>query len=236
KMSWDWSAAGDRKRPASKYPSGLPRYDWQKGAFTWGRWVKPTYAWYNGYTRRHLLGDRINLKGVTVLTRPEGSPGDKTARIYPFKVHDAVQGADAEYNYLLVPHLWTDGGFWKTADWQRSFIQGMKAAGLKYSGKYKWVKTRMYWVLAHQVGPAETALSCAQCHPILHRSPEKGCARCHDEMRGQKYVDLIRRGLSPAWVKKAPLRVRKTVIGTDWLDFKALGYKGDPIEHGGRGD
>jgi hypothetical protein len=40
----------------------------------------------------------------------------------------------------------------------------MKAAGLKYSGKIKFVNTKMYWRINHEVVPKQKALSCTNCH------------------------------------------------------------------------
>ena len=63
----------------------------------------------------------------------------------------------------------------------------MEEAGLKYSGKIKFVETKMYWRLNHEVVPKNDALSCTDCH---------------------------------RW--------------DGVMDFKSLGYKGDPATMGGR--
>ena len=69
---------------------------------------------------------------------------------------------DSKHNYLIVPHLW--GGYWKDFDWNKAAAEGMKIAGLEYSGKYGWVQTEMYWGLDHMVSPKEEALKCSNCH------------------------------------------------------------------------
>ncbi len=40
----------------------------------------------------------------------------------------------------------------------------MAEAGLKYSGKVAFVKTRMYWRINHEVVPSNQALTCTHCH------------------------------------------------------------------------
>lgn len=74
--------------------------------------------------------------------------------------------------YLMVPHLFPKAkhdttAFWKHLDWQKAYTTGMQAAHLPYSGKYKWINTRMYWGIEHEVMPADMALSCVQCHESL---------------------------------------------------------------------
>jgi octaheme c-type cytochrome (tetrathionate reductase family) len=212
KVHWDWSTAGQDK-PAAKDAKGLPTYNKKKGSFQWAESAKPDYLWYNGTVKRHLLGDRIDPKGVTELTKPVGSHDDPTARIYPFKVHRGRQIADAVNRYLIAPKLW--GGYWKHWDWDKAAKEGMAQAGLAYSGKYEFVDTVMYWGLTHEVTPADQALSCAACHKALTKDP--GCLRCHQAAPGAEP--------EKPWAKEKR---------RDYLDFKALGYPGDPLETGGR--
>ena len=40
----------------------------------------------------------------------------------------------------------------------------MKEAGLKYSGKIKFVNTLMHWPINHGVVPKQESLSCTHCH------------------------------------------------------------------------
>jgi hypothetical protein len=98
---------------------------------------------------------------------------------------EGKQPYDSKYNYLVTPQ--TFGGYWKHMDWQKGITDGMKASGLKYSGKYGFVQTKMYWRINHMVVPKASALTCDNCHS------EKGR-----------------------------------------LDWKALGYTGDPMKVGGR--
>jgi hypothetical protein len=83
-------------------------------------------------------------QGPINITEPVGSINDPNSKISPFKIMAGVQAVDAEYEYLLVPHLFPRDkedktAYWKHRDWQKSFADGMKAAGMKYSGKYEWI-------------------------------------------------------------------------------------------------
>lgn len=184
-MFWDWSRAGKDTHVSEKDPYCITLYKKKKGLLIKRKNVHPVYAWYNGTFRRYLAGDPVNLQGVTDLNSPVGEISDPRAKITPYKLYQAVQPADGVYGYLIVPNLW--GGFWKHFDWNQAAKVGMKAAGLKYSGKVVFVKTRMYWRINHGVVPKGQALSCTDCH-------------------------------RPDGV----------------MDFKALGYKGDPAVTGAR--
>ncbi len=190
KIFWDWSTAGqDGKQPKDKY--GKPTYVKKKGSFQWKEAVKPTYQWYNGTVKRYLLGDPINENGTTDLTSPMGSFDDPAARIYPFKVHRGKQISDAVYKYLIAPQLW--GGYWEHWDWDKASRDGMKSAGLAYSGEYEFVETTMYWGLTHEVVPKEQALSCAECHASLAKAPY--CGKCHHERPDVNFKDLVHKGI-----------------------------------------
>jgi octaheme c-type cytochrome (tetrathionate reductase family) len=229
KVSGDWSEAGkDIKSKKDKH--GMPTYMKKKGRFKWEEAVKPTYQWYNGTVQRYLLGDHINKKGVTALTKPVGSIHDPSARIYPFKIHRGKQPSDAVYNYLLAPKLW--GGFWKDWDWNKAFENGMKSAGLKYSGKYEFVETVMYWGLTHEVLPKESALSCAECHSSLTKAPY--CGKCHTKRPGVNFKELVHKGVNFKFLADIGRDVKDLIGKTNYIDYKALGYAGDPIETGGR--
>jgi octaheme c-type cytochrome (tetrathionate reductase family) len=229
KVSWDWSTAGqDIKKPKDKY--GKPVYVKKKGSFEWQQTAKPAYYWYNGTVKRYILGDRINKSGVTELTKPMGNPGDPASKIYPFKQHRGRQISDAVYKYLIAPKLWK--GYWKHWDWDKAAAAGMKAAGLKYSGKYEFVDTIMYWGLTHEVLPKEQALSCAQCHTALSTAPY--CGKCHQERMGVDFKTLSTRGTDFESLFAKGEDVEALIEKSNYIDFKMLGYSGDPINTGGR--
>jgi octaheme c-type cytochrome (tetrathionate reductase family) len=232
KTYWDWSTAGDIERQVKRDEDGMPDYAWEAGDFSWGREIKPVYAWYNGKVKRHLLGDQINSEGVTNLNEPAGDIRDRESKIYPFKIMGGTQAADAKYNYLLVPHLEGVDGFWQTLDWQRSFASGAAASGLAYSGEYKWVETAMYLSLNHEVLPKVFALSCVQCHESLRN--RLSCGRCHQDKRGVDFRELAFSGIDEKLIHLTRKADRSQINETDWLNFKDLGYQGDPILYGGR--
>jgi octaheme c-type cytochrome (tetrathionate reductase family) len=231
KIFWDWSTAGqDCKLSKDKY--GKPVYDKKKGTFKWKEAVKPTYQWYNGTVKRYILGDRINENGMTDLTRPVGDIKDPASRIYPFKVHKGKQISDAVYKYLIAPQLWE--GYWKHWDWDKASRHGMMSAGLAYSGKYEFVDTTMYWGLTHEVVPKEQALSCAECHASLSKAPY--CGKCHQERADVSFKDLVHKGVDFKFLAERGRDVAELIGKTNYIDYKALGYKDDPIVTGGRFD
>jgi len=162
KMHWDWSTAGqDREVTLDEF--GKPTYAKKKGSFVWDKNVIPTYAWYSGKSTHMLVGDKVNLNAMNSITKPIGSRDDPESKIYPFKVHTAMQIADAKNKYLLPTHLF-GGGYWSHFDWDKSVAAGADAYGLDYSGEYTFVETEMYWKINHMVAPKEEALKCSVCH------------------------------------------------------------------------
>ncbi len=237
KTWWDWSKAGDKSRKGNLDENGMPDYHWKKGEMGWSINAKPDYAWYNGYSKQMMLGDKIDPKAPHInLTAPVGSILDSQARITPFKIMKGVQPVDSEYNYLLVPHLFPENkndtsAYWKTTNWDKSLAYGMKKAGLDYSGKYKWVETWMYWRVNHEVLPAEYALKCNQCHTSL--KSEQTCKRCHSDNRYKEYAPLAKKNPDFSYLEEKGYNTNY-LKGSEYLNFKELGYKGDPIIHGGR--
>ncbi len=253
KTWWDWSEAGDKEREPVKDKYEMLDYNWQKGVFEWKESKKPSYAWYNGYMERVLIGDKIDNQGfksgnqlsktekqslpITDITRPVGSFKDPSSRIYPFKIMDGIQPIDAQNRYLLVPHLFPvspedDSAYWKHLDWEKAFVTGMQSVNLPYSGSYEWVRTNMYWGVHHEVAPKEMALSCVQCHDSL--KGEKTCDRCHQQSEVVDFKKLAHKGTDFNYMLSRGRDVADLIDSTDYIDFKALGYKGDPILYGGR--
>lgn len=171
KLHWDWSTAGqleDGHPFEVKDQAGTEIYMSIKGSFTWGKDLKPEYAWSDGTASHYLLGDRVNPDRVVKMNELHGSYDDPDARIIPVKVHRAVQIYDTENNYLIQPKTVStrpgDGGYWKEFNWQRAAQEGMKEAGLPYSGHYGWIRTEMSWPVNHMVAPKEQAVGCGECH------------------------------------------------------------------------
>jgi hypothetical protein len=191
----------------------MPQYDKKFGSLTWGKHLVPTYLWYDGTRNASLAGDKINPSSAVTLNAPGGEKRNPSARIFPFQVHAAVQPYDTENKVLALPKLLD--GYWVDFDWSKAIASGMKQVGLPYSGKYGFVETKMYSSIHHQVVPAKRALGCSDCHTVEAVT----CTRCHTSA---KEMDLPehRRAVYPE--------------ATTRLDFKALGYPGDPALVGGR--
>jgi len=183
KMSWDWSTAGrDDIKPED------PRtYSKKKGTFTFAKGKVPEYYWYNGHSRRYIQGDKIDPDQVVAINEPIGRADDKSAKIWPFKVHRGSQIYDTVHRHLLVPKTFGKGGYWKEFDWDLANRLGSEATGLAYSGEYGFVRTAMYWPLSHMVARKDAALQCTDCHGKGGR-----------------------------------------------MDWQALGFPGDPADHGSR--
>ncbi len=162
-MAWDWSVAGEDK-PEELDKNGKPTYDKKMGALKWKKTIWPEYAWFNGKAEVMMAGDIIKPDKLVRLNRPLGNIDDKTARIFPFKIHRAKQIYDKKNNYLIVPQLVGKNGYWETFDWNKAAKGGMEAVKLAYSGEYGFVETEMYVRVNHMVAPAKWALRCANCH------------------------------------------------------------------------
>ncbi len=171
KMYWDWSKAGkfdkNGKMITKEGKYGKHTYMTMKGKFVWEKNVVPEYFWFNGSVSNTTIDSIINPNEVVEINKLHGSYNDPYAKIWPFKVHRGKQVYDSEYNHLVYPKLFGpkgSGAYWKDFDWQKSIEKGMNYAGKKYSGKYGFVETKMYWVISHQVAPKEQALKCQDCH------------------------------------------------------------------------
>jgi hypothetical protein len=191
----------------------MSAYDRRFGALTWGRHLAPTYLWYDGTRNASLAGDKIDPSSPVILNAPVGEKRNPSARISPFQVLTAVQPYDTENKLLAMPTLLD--GYWVHFDWSKAIASGMEQVGLPFSGKYSFVETKMYSAVHHEVVPAKKALGCSDCHSV----EAVACARCH---KNAQTMDLPehRRAVYP----ETPNR----------LDFKALGYPGDPALVGGR--
>lgn len=159
KMTWDWSKAGDAKRKDDPHS-----YLKIKGEFTYEQSVIPEYAWFNKSVDRYLAGDKIDPTKPIPLNAPKGGIKDKSAKIWPFKVHRAKQPFDKKNKHLLVPVTAGEGGFWHEFNWPKAFKLGEKVTGLAFSGEYDFAETLMYWPISHMVVPKEKALGCTDCH------------------------------------------------------------------------
>ena len=211
---WDWSTAGEH----SEHHHGT-KVKKQAG--------KPNYLWYNGTARRYVLGDPINENGITELTTPMGEKKDPSSRIYPFKPHGGKQISDKHNKFLLPAQLWS--GYTTHWDWNKAIKDAMKTTDLTYSGEYEFVETLMHFPLTHEVLPKEQALSCVNCHSAFKKTD---CGKCHQENSEFDYKSMVKKGINFKKLAKDNLPVKELIGATDYVNFKALGYPGDPIDTG----
>lgn len=171
-LSWDWATAGrlkDGRGYKEHDAAGLETYGSQHGAMVWARDVAPEYVWYNGNLDFVRLTDPIRAKDgeMEILNPAQGSYRDPAARIWPFKFHDATQPYDPVLRRFVAPYTAGpkgSGAFWGDWNWDVAIRKGMATAGLPYSGKYAFMRTRMLWPITHMVAPKEQALACEACH------------------------------------------------------------------------
>jgi octaheme c-type cytochrome (tetrathionate reductase family) len=159
KMKWDWKKAGDSNRKED-----LHHYVKKKGEFIYEKGVIPEYYWWNGKMERYVTGDKIKSAQRLKINTPLGSREDRSAKIWPFKVHRATQIFDPINKILIPPLTTTKKGYWTTFDWNSAAKLGAQSAGLPYSGKYDFMETAMHWPINHMVTPKAAALSCKECH------------------------------------------------------------------------
>ena len=197
KTFWDWSKGGDPNRPDDPHT-----YLKIKGEFVYDHDIVPEYDWFNGTVDRYLLGDPMDPATTTTINRPRGNIHDRTAKIWPFKVHRALQPYDRKRDILLPPVTSGAGGFWHDFDWEKALRLGADASGIQYSGEYGFAQTAMHWPLSHMVAPKEAALQCTDCHGLPERTGAAALGNLDER--------------------------------TTRMDWKALGYDGDPLTTGGR--
>lgn len=212
RLSTDYSQAGE-DRSLKTDALGMPLYDKNLGALTWGKHVAPVYRWFDGTRKTYVLGDKIENLDRLELNAPLGEKYIPESRIFPFKVHSAMQPYDTEQQVLLPVKF--ENGYWRHYDWNRAITEGTAAIGMTYSGKFAFIKTSMYTSIHHEVLPAKQALGCSDCH----KKEAITCTRCHKNAAG---MDL------PSHTRMVYPEVKKR------MDFKALGYKDDPAVIGGR--
>lgn len=172
KMWWDWSKAGQLKNGKPYHEEGTfgkPVYNSKKGEMTWEKNVTPEYFWYNGSLNHLTVKDTIDPEDIIALNAPVGDRNDKNARIFPFKVHLAMQPYDKVNKNIVISHLFPKGkddkdAYWKTFNWEKAIEYGMRYADLPYSGEFDFVKTSYVYPITHMVAPKDHVVQCRECH------------------------------------------------------------------------
>ncbi len=167
KLWWDWSAAGKKKdgKPYTEIgPLGKSDYMSIKGEMKWGKNLTPEYFWFNGSIHTLTTKDIIDPKEPVHVSWPVGTQNDRSARIFPFKVHQGKQPYDTENNTLLAPLLSGPDGYWETLDWQNALTKGMEFMETPFSGRYDFVETSYVFPITHMVAPSDSVVNCTECH------------------------------------------------------------------------
>ncbi|MCU0848832.1 MAG: tetrathionate reductase family octaheme c-type cytochrome [Spirochaetes bacterium] len=177
KTFWDWSKAGDASRKDDPH-----RYLKIKGEFVYEENMVPEYYWFNLEVDRYLWNDRMDPDRVTHINPPRGDIYDTKAKIWPYKVHRALQPYDRVYRHLLQPVTAGEGGYWSEFNWDKAFRLSEGLTGIKYSGQYGFAKTDMHWPVSHMVSPREKSLRCGDCHGDAARMDWKALGYPDDPM------------------------------------------------------
>ena len=100
----------------------------------------------------YLPGDKMDPRKVTHLNYPRGDRNDKTRQDHAVQGHARASSPTTPATTCSrCRNLW--GGYWDHCDWNKAIADGMKAAGLTYSGQYGFAPTDMYWKVNHMVVP-----------------------------------------------------------------------------------
>jgi hypothetical protein len=151
-MSRDWSAP----RYIEDLDKYAPTIDMQSD-------VTPAYAWWNGRTRHQLMGEEVKVQkdGTVYMMSPVGSKKDKTAKIYPFKLHLGRLPVLEDERWLVpigVEEFFADGNI------HHAVLEGGHYQYGREDFAYDWVDTKRWMGIFHGVVPAENALTCLDCH------------------------------------------------------------------------
>jgi hypothetical protein len=170
KLYWDWSTAcnlQDGKPYEFMDSTGRISYQSIKGTAYWAKDVEPDYVWFNGQADHMLVTDSITEFPVKINTL-FGDYEDSKAQIWPVKIHRGKQPFDTKYRRILKAKLWDKeegkGGLWVDFNWETSLAEGMRIAGIPWSGEWEFVETEMYLPISHMVAPKDDVLTCADCH------------------------------------------------------------------------
>ncbi len=171
KMAWDWSTAGrrgpDGKPLVEKNEEGHAIYMGHKGSFEYAENVKPDYIWFNGDVAYTLRDTKVDKGEQPIyINRYLGSAADGKSMIWPVKTFHGKQAFDPENKTLVVTHLAgaDSTAYWTNLNWEKAIEEGMKTAGMPFSGKIDFIETISQWPITHMVAPKDKAVGCNECH------------------------------------------------------------------------
>ncbi len=160
--------------------------------------VIPQYQFFNGTSYFAKFGEAIvkNAAGRYVLSNPLGKVTDVGAKIFPFKVHQAMQAHDPVTNYLIPLKM---GVLFQTGNTDQAIRQGAAGVGWTLNQGYQFTTTERWMGIFHEVAPEENALTCNHCHnggtrldfnalgytPKTTRAGKPLCMSCHKDESGE---------------------------------------------------
>jgi len=170
--------------------------------------VTPVYRFFNGSSRIYEFGTAAvtGNNGKVTMAEPLGSRSDASAKIYPFKRHEAIQPIDPATQRLLPLKM---GVLFQTGNVDAAIQQGVAEVGWSLPNGYDFANTERYMGIYHEVSPKEEALTCNACHennsrmdfaalgytPKTTRNGSALCNSCHGSESGgffdihQRHVD-----------------------------------------------
>jgi hypothetical protein len=122
--------------------------------------VIPVYTFWNGGTTFYNYG--APAVNGTFLAAPQGGINDPASKLFPFKLHHAMQAHDPLTGMLLPIKA---GILFQTGDVDRAIRQAASELGIAMTQDYDFVETGRYMGIFHEVAPASEALECDDCHP-----------------------------------------------------------------------
>jgi hypothetical protein len=167
----------------------------------------PVYRFWNRLSDNSLLFDRVAenpLTGTVETSVPDGGVDDAASKLYPFKYKTSDYPLRTASNQLIALDT---AVFFVTADPDSAVMSGLEnmqalgAGDFDAGDDYQWVVTDTYQLLNHQIGPADDALRCGECHLSTARMDLQGelgyalsdpdrdsCARgCHGADRSREW-------------------------------------------------
>lgn len=151
--------------------------------------VTPAYDWWNGTSDVYSLIESIlpDPDGSYTMARANGAIQESNAKIYPLKIHTAVQPRhEATGRMVQYDVRWN----FMTGKYEEAARQGVAFMGL--TGSYTWVTTRAEQLITHGVAPKDNALRCEACHNngpqmnldalgyTLKAPAQQVCTQCHE--------------------------------------------------------
>ncbi len=162
--------------------------------------VIPEVAWFNGTSQFYNFGDPITYadSGRVSMSEPNGDINDREAKLYPFKLHEALQAHDPVSNRILPMKM---GILFQDGNVDLAIRKGVEDVGWDLPQGYDFVPTERWLSINHTVAPEEQALQCEACHgdsaarldwatlgytPKETRDGEPLCESCHGTKKVEK--------------------------------------------------